>query len=41
MAQEDAVDVLRGELAELYFLATEALFEKAVDGGAVVDDGRC
>jgi len=40
MSQQEAMDIRGRELAELYFPGTEAFFEKAVNGGAVVDDGR-
>ena len=40
MPQQEAMDIARGEVGGLYFPATEAFLEKAVNGGTVVDDGR-
>jgi hypothetical protein len=35
MAQQEAMDVLRREFAELYFPGTKAFLEKAVNGRAI------
>jgi hypothetical protein len=40
MSQQEAMDIPGRELAEFYFLGTEAFIEKTVNGGTVVDDGR-